>query len=646
MKRPSALKKTVRAKPAARAAAVQSDDEPGRKSRVGFNDVKQLADALSPFIDKRFFTSYTTDRAHKPLKRLPSDVPSGRRKVKGKQPDGAAKVVATVPEPAEQDDLKGEEQQKSDGSDTGQSNDSTSSSSSSSSSGSSISQNDSQQANEQEVCSEDASKPQEEHPQQQSSSPQADEEAASFMANDWFLNTLEGMMGGDLGYLSPTPGPPRRRAADKPEAPEASALKRLKPLSEQTPEEQNTTDAAEKPDHAEKTDHAKNKPDDAEKPDHAEKTNHAEKTDADTTDKKEADKTEKNQKDADKAEEKNKKDPDKAEEKNEKADGSEKPKATGDIKWNPELGKACWQKKEGVIISSIPFVDKNDEVKVSFGGLLWSVPHLVPRDLDPSMPANPSRKEAKAKAVPKAKPQPKPVDDYVYPIIRCKYCTQGSKNPLIKIEAREDRGNLHSKWVQKLQVVIKSDLTVQKAMNVAKSFADAYVYMNLNPGQLNFRGCRDSLLAHKHDWETSALDWQTVNKLGLKHFPRPNDSPIKMQKTAQTQIAEDGPKPAKGDDADECDDDEGEEAPVAADPGSTAAPPPAAAAPPPAAVAPNMTSESKAKAIANYASHYHRDPKDVTIEVIQASAEGATYWVTVGSWAEKVESPRLCGATP
>ena len=63
MKRPSALKKK---KPAAKAAR-QSDDEPGRKSRVGFKDVKQLADALSPFIEKRFFTSYTTDRAIKSM---------------------------------------------------------------------------------------------------------------------------------------------------------------------------------------------------------------------------------------------------------------------------------------------------------------------------------------------------------------------------------------------------------------------------------------------------------------------------------------------------------------------------------------------------------------------------------------------------
>ena len=219
--------------------------------------------------------------------------------------------------------------------------------------------------------------------------------------------------------------------------------------------------------------------------------------------------------------EKEEKKSDDAEKEEKKPDDAEEPKkAAGDIKWNPELGKACWQKKEGVIISSTPFVDKDDEVKVSFGGLLWSVPHLVPSDLDPSMPPkNLPQKQPKAKADPKAK-QLKPVDDYVYPIIRCKYCTQGSKNPLIKIEVRQDRHNLQSKWVQKLQLVVKADLSAQKAMHIAKSFADSYVYMNLNPGQLNFRGCRESLLAHEHDWETSSLDWQTINKLGLKHFPK------------------------------------------------------------------------------------------------------------------------------
>ena len=370
------------------------------------------------------------------------------------------------------------------------------------------------------------------------------------------------------GYLSPTPGPPRRRAPATPASEEASAkrqktekqtLLKLKPLSsvesaevpEQTPEKKKTqaekesdedevSEEAEKPNEAEKPDHSKaekstkpkkvqkkpamkseepsKKPKEAEKPTQAEKPKEAEKpTQAEKPN--EAEKPDEAEKPKLKAEKPNETEkPNEAE----KPSKAEKPtgKASGDIQWNAELGKACWQKSEGIIVSSTPFVDKDDEVKVSFDGLLWSVPHLVPSDLDPSKPTNPLHKVSKPK-VPKAKQAtPKPIEDYVYPIIRCKYATQGSKSPLIKVEAREDRHDLHSKWVQKLQLVIKADLSVGKAMNIAKTLADAYVYMNLNPSRLNFRGCRESLLGHNHDWESSALDWQTVNKLGLKHFPK------------------------------------------------------------------------------------------------------------------------------
>ena len=298
-----------------------------------------------------------------------------------------------------------------------------------------------------------------------------------------------------------------------------------KPDNDDTAEEPRKAKQAKKSDEAEKK--KEKKSDEAEKKKKEKKSDEAEKKEkkqsdeAEKKEKKKSDEAEKKEKKkSDEAEKKKKeKKSDEAEKKDKKSDESKKATATGDIKWNPELEKACWQKSEGVIISSTPFVDKDGEVKVLFGGLLWNVPHLVPSDLDPSMPANPPQQQMKAKAVPKAK-QLKPVDDYVYPIIRCKYCTQGTKNPLIKIEVREDRHNLQSKWVQKLQLVIKDNLSVRKAMNVAKSFADSFVYMNLNPGRLNFRGCRESLLAHEHDWETSALDWQTVNKLGLKHFPK------------------------------------------------------------------------------------------------------------------------------
>ena len=191
-------------------------------------------------------------------------------------------------------------------------------------------------------------------------------------------------------------------------------------MSEQKPAGTDDADAektedAKTPDDAEKPDDVK-KPDDAE-PKAEKKKNETEKKknkkEADETDeknKKDADETEKKKKDADETDEKNKKEADETNEKKEADETSEQnkkdadetdeqnKKATGDIKWNPELGKACWQKEEGVIISPTPFVDKDDEVRVSFGGLLWSVPHLVPSDLDPSMPANPPQQKVKAKA--------------------------------------------------------------------------------------------------------------------------------------------------------------------------------------------------------------------------------------------------------
>ena len=63
---------------------------------------------------------------------------------------------------------------------------------------------------------------------------------------------------------------------------------------------------------------------------------------------------------------------------------------------------------------------------------------------------------------------------------------------------------------------------------------------------------------------------------------------------------------------------------------SAAEPTPPASSAPPAAAVPPMTSESQARAITNYASHYKRDPKDVSIEVVRASAEGAMHWATMG----------------
>ncbi|CAE7679618.1 unnamed protein product [Symbiodinium sp. CCMP2592] len=350
--------------------------------------------------------------------------------------------------------------------------------------------------------------------------PPPKETAAAFLANDWFLNTLDGMMGGFdpsdwlrrqtmTSYLSPTPGPSRRRETQLLESP--------------TVEEPTKTPS----------------------------------------------------------------------------------------KWDYEMQRACLESQTGPVFSSKPFV-KEDEVFVQFSdGLMWSVPHL----------------------------------DYVYSIIRCKYCTQGSKNPLIKVEAREDRHDASSKWIQKLQLVIRTGLSVRKAMHIAMTFADCYVYMNLNPAEINYKGCRDDLLAHNHDWEASALDWQTVISLRLKHFPRPKESPIKIAKPTQTQIVDDQAKnepqeapadTASAPDAAGCDNNNepsdatnGEEQkPADATSGEQK---PTDAANNEDKKPPAMAPESIHIAIENYANSINRDPKEVTLSMLEATKEGSLYWATVNT---------------
>ncbi|CAE7578145.1 unnamed protein product [Symbiodinium sp. CCMP2592] len=637
--------------PKKRPAAIAADDdeEEPRKSRKGFKEWHKLRDALLPFIDKRFFTSYPTDRsiakidkkklcspffvikgilnncrqlsptwnfpdtvikkallgvlkhedsiycwvldkahlaeqvkeadrdawsttnslrlsaafrhysqatlrqrewvpkagAHKPLRRLASDEPTGKRRLRrvtGKQRDQSRDPPKAQPK----------------------------------------------------------------------AQPQDEETAAAFLANDWFLNTLDGMMGGfdpsasGASYLSPTPGPSRRRDTQLLESPTAAepprnkrkadeeakpennkrkpSLKKLsafgdekdtaaekdsekqskektrkkhkkgseKQSNEKAPEKQSNEKAPEKQSNEKAPEKQSNEKAPEKHSDKKAPKKHSDKkaTEKDSDKKapeKHSDKKAPEKHSDKKAPEKhsNKKAPEKQSEKapekqSEKAPEKQSEKAPenqskqkaqpeqdkrqpGDIWWDYEMQRACLESQTGPVFSSKPFV-KEDEVFAQFpDGLMWSVPHLVPADLESGLglPA-PTVPEQKPKATAsKRKPKAdKPIEDYVYSIIRCKYCTQGSKNPLIKVEAREDRHDATSRWVQKLQLVIRTGLSVRKAMHIAMTFADCYVYMNLNPAEINYRGCRDDLLGHDHDWEASALDWQTVNSLGLKHFPK------------------------------------------------------------------------------------------------------------------------------
>ena len=199
----------------------------------------------------------------------------------------------------------------------------------------------------------------------------------------------------------------------------------------------------------------------------------------------------------------------------------------GDIWWDNVYSKAMIKTVDGgVELSGEPFV-QTDQVFVTFfkgnknQELSWRVPHLIPTDLEKgafplSNPDPPNKPKAKAKPKNKAD---KPVPNYDLPTIRYKYCLQGKNPPIIKIECREDRFDMNSKWKQKLQIVIKDSVTLNMASNVSRTFCDAYHNMTLNPRLLDFRECRQALLEHDHDWEKGPLNWEIIARACIKGFP-------------------------------------------------------------------------------------------------------------------------------
>ncbi|CAE7195884.1 unnamed protein product [Symbiodinium sp. CCMP2592] len=568
--------------PKKRPAAIAADDdeEEPRKSRKGFKEWHKLRDALLPFIDKRFFTSYPTDRSIAKIdKKLFQGILNNCRQLSPTWNFPDTVIKKALLGVLKHEDITGKQRDQS----------------------------------------RDPPKAQPKAQPQDEVACEDMEAAAAFLANDWFLNTLDGMMGGfdpsasGASYLSPTPGPSRRRETQLLESPAAEEPPRNKRKADEEPKPENNKRKpslkkmsafvdekdkdAEKDSEKQSNEKTRKKQSDKKAPEKQSDKKAPEKQSNEKAPEKQSEKAPEKQsnekapekhsdkkapkKQSEKAPEKHsdkkapekhsdKKAPEKQSKKapekqsNEKAPEKQSDKKPGDIWWDYEMQRACLESQTGPVFSSKPFV-KEDEVFVQFpDGLMWSVPHLVPADLESGLglPA-PTVPEQKPKATAsKRKPKAdKPIEDYVYSIIRCKYCTQGSKNPLIKVEAREDRHDATSRWVQKLQLVIRTGLSVRKAMHIAMTFADCYVYMNLNPAEINYRGCRDDLLAHDHDWEASALDWQTVNSLGLKHFPKsPKESPIKIPKPKQTQIVDDQAKnEPQGDDDDDAEGDEEED---------------------------------------------------------------------------------------
>ena len=204
-------------------------------------------------------------------------------------------------------------------------------------------------------------------------------------------------------------------------------------------------------------------------------------------------------------------------------------RAVGDRWWSNFMGLAYLQLVDGVEPSSEPYV-KDDDVYVKFpDGLEWKVPRLMPGDLkgEPRkrpLPEVPGVEEPKPKKQAKAKSQPKhrPVEDFLLPTVRAKFCFQGKHDPIVKVEAREDRHDSSSCWKQKFQIVIRCEMCAAAAMNISQTFCQLYEYLNLNPAELDYKECRDSLINMKnagHKWADGPMDWQHLAGLCLKGFP-------------------------------------------------------------------------------------------------------------------------------
>ena len=223
------------------------------------------------------------------------------------------------------------------------------------------------------------------------------------------------------------------------------------------------------------------------------------------------------------------------------APAKQEPPAAGDgrkidIWWSDEIGKALLRVTGGgvniVEMSTSLVAGEDGFVYALFNGYdRWRVPHLVKDDLEKFQAAAVPLPRAQAPEKPPAKKArkkgaDKPVEDYeLQNIIRCRYATQGEKNPpIVKVELREDRFDTSSKWRQRFQIVIRDHITAVYAMNVAKTFSQCYVHMNCNQNMLDYKECRNALLEYKEDgklfdWEKKPLDWKRVNSMMLKAYP-------------------------------------------------------------------------------------------------------------------------------
>ena len=193
----------------------------------------------------------------------------------------------------------------------------------------------------------------------------------------------------------------------------------------------------------------------------------------------------------------------------------------GDIWWEETLGKACRQTKNGTDVSGQPSLNEAGSVVVVFeDGTEW-LPPLIPADLMKFAGTAGSVQVLKPKA--KQAGAPKPVQDYLLPTIRAKFSKQGKCAPIIKVETRADRYDLSSVWRQKMQIVIRGDVTPTVGMNICSTFCDCYEHLNLNQGLLNFKECKNNLVElwknGTHNFAESKMSWELVSKQMKDAFP-------------------------------------------------------------------------------------------------------------------------------
>ena len=180
------------------------------------------------------------------------------------------------------------------------------------------------------------------------------------------------------------------------------------------------------------------------------------------------------------------------------------------------MGKGLRQHKSGVETSSAPFVEE-DFVYVGFkDGSKWRTP-LMPADVEKfqgSLPKAASA-QAKPKKAPKAKADAKkPVPDYNLKTVRVKYATQGSSNPIVKLEVKQKEDG---RWRQKLQMVVKEGITPVYCMNICSTIADCFENFPMDETNMDFKACRDCLVEWgedgNHAFEKEKMDWREVSKI-------------------------------------------------------------------------------------------------------------------------------------